>query len=77
MTGLYMVVMSFDPDLRLISGERMYMDPFAGMMAETARNDFAPCRCHPISLSAPIIAKHDAFAVAESATDHQLSGGHS
>ncbi|WP_222131386.1 hypothetical protein [Pseudonocardia sp. C8] len=67
-TGLYMVVMSFDPDLRLISGERMYMDPvFAGMMAEQLGDDFRTLPgVTPIGDSAPIIAKHDAFAVAES-----------
>lgn len=67
-TGLYMVVMSFDPDLRLISGERMYMDPvFAGMMAEQLGGDFSALPgVSPIGDSAPIIAKHDAFAVAES-----------
>lgn len=67
-TGLYLVVMSFDPELKLITGERMYMDPvFAEMMAEQLGDDFGEVPgVSRIAETAPIIAKHDAFAVAES-----------
>lgn len=66
-TGLYLVVMSFDPDLKLISGERMYMDPnFGKMMSEQLGPDFASLPgVSRIQDAAPTIAKHDAYAVAE------------
>lgn len=66
-TGNYLVVMVFDPELKLITGERMYMDPvFAGMMAEELGDDFGdvPGVSRMVD-SAPIIDRHDAFAVAE------------
>ena len=68
LTGLYMVVMAFDPELKLISGERMYMDPqFAAMMSRDLGDDFADVPgVSRISDSAPIIGIHDAFAVAAS-----------
>ncbi len=66
-TGLYMVVMSFDPTLKLISGERMYMDTvFAEMMAEQLGDDLGSLPgITPLTDSAPVIDKHDAYAVAE------------
>ena len=67
-TGLYMVVMAFDADLKLIAGERMYMDPvFAGMMAEQLGDDFAEVPgVSVIGDKAPVIEQHDAFKVAAS-----------
>ncbi|MGU3498754.1 hypothetical protein [Mycobacterium sp. C31M] len=67
-SGLYLVVLAFDPDLKLISGERMYMDPLFGqMMSEQLGADFG--EVPGVSRTAdklPIIAKHDAYAWAES-----------
>ncbi|BBZ10046.1 hypothetical protein MBRA_02410 [Mycobacterium branderi] len=67
-SGLYLVVLAFDPELKLISGERMYMDPlFAQMMSEQLGPDFA--EVSGVSRTAdrlPIIAKHDAYAWAQS-----------
>jgi hypothetical protein len=65
-TGLYMVVMAFDPELKRISGERMYMDPvFAKLMATDLGEDFgAVPGVSRISDSAPIIETHDAIAAA-------------
>lgn len=67
-TGNYLVVMCFDPELKLITGERMYMDPlFAQMMAEELGDDFGEVPgVSLMSESAPIIDRHDAFTVAES-----------
>ncbi|WP_219013937.1 MULTISPECIES: hypothetical protein [unclassified Streptomyces] len=67
-TGLYMVVMEFDPELKLIAGERMYMDPvFAEMMAEHLGDDFGDLPgVSKIGDSAPLIEKHDAYRVAAS-----------
>ena len=66
-SGLYLVVLAFDPELKLISGERMYMDPlFAQMMSEQLGPDFGDVP--GVSRTAdrlPIIAKHDAYAWAE------------
>ena len=66
-TGLYLVVMSFDPELKLIASERMYMDPaFAAMMTEQLGPDFPGLPgVSKISDGAPMIDKHDAYAVAE------------
>ncbi|MGW4125430.1 hypothetical protein [Nocardia sp. NPDC004711] len=65
-TGLYLVVMAFDPDLKLISGERMYMDPnFAKMMSEQLGPDFGDLPgVSKIGDSAPSIEKHDAYKYA-------------
>lgn len=65
-TGLYLVVMAFDPDLKLISGERMYMDPnFAQMMSEQLGPDFAELPgVSRIGDTAPNIEKHDAYRYA-------------
>jgi hypothetical protein len=65
-TGLYMVVMAFDPELKRISGERMYMDPlFAKLMATDLGADFGDLPgVSRISQTAPIIQIHDAFAAA-------------
>lgn len=66
--GLYLVVMSFDPEARLISGERMYTDPvFGEMMTEQLGPDFETLPgVTRIRDTAPTIAKHDAFQVAAS-----------
>ncbi|MBY8861353.1 hypothetical protein K7711_33095 [Nocardia sp. CA2R105] len=65
-TGLYLVVMAFDPELKLISGERMYMDPnFGKMMAENLGPDFGDLPgVSRIGDSAPLIDKHDAYKYA-------------
>lgn len=65
-TGLYLVVMAFDPHLKLISGERMYMDPvFGKMMSEQLGADFGDLPgVSRISATAPLIETHDAFKVA-------------
>ena len=67
-SGLYLVVLAFDPVLKLISGERMYMDPLFGqMMSEQLGPDFG--EVPGVSRTAdrlPIVAKHDAYAWAES-----------
>jgi hypothetical protein len=65
---MYLVVMSFDPELRKISGERMYMDPhFAEMMSHDLGEDFASLPgVSRLSDSAPNLERHDAYAVAES-----------
>ncbi|NMO03527.1 hypothetical protein HH308_20125 [Gordonia sp. TBRC 11910] len=67
--GLYLVVMAFDPALKLISGERMYMDPnFGKMMSEQLGPDFESLPgVSRIDASAPTIAKHDAYKYAEAA----------
>ncbi|MCV7193096.1 hypothetical protein H7I02_09845 [Mycolicibacterium brumae] len=62
-SGLYLVVLAFDPAHKKISGERMYMDPlFAQMMSEQLGADFGDVP--GVSRTAdrlPIIAKHDAY----------------
>lgn len=66
-TGGYIVVMSFDPEARLISGERMYMDTnFAEMMSENLGPDFADVPgVTKLADVAPMIERHDAYEVAE------------
>jgi hypothetical protein len=66
-TGGYMVVMSFDPAAKLISGERMYMDPaVAAMFREDLGTDFESLPgVSKFSDNAPMIDRHDAYAVAE------------
>ncbi|MCV7065911.1 hypothetical protein H7H51_09600 [Mycolicibacterium farcinogenes] len=66
-TGGYIVVMSFDPEQKLISGERMYMDTnFAEMMAENLGPDFASLPgVKKLADAAPMIDRHDAYEVAE------------
>lgn len=65
-TGLYMVVMEFDPDLKKIRGERMYTDTtFGAFLAEILGEDFATLPgVSEISGSMPIINRHDAFDAA-------------
>ncbi|WP_176594352.1 hypothetical protein [Sphingobium sp. EM0848] len=65
-TGLYMVVMEFDPELKKIAGERMYADPLFGkMMTEQLGEDFAKIPgVSRIRDSAPVIEEHDAYAAA-------------
>ncbi len=67
--GLYLVVMSFDPETKKISGERMYQDPnFAGLMGKQLGSDFESLPgVSKIGDSAPVIDKHDAFKYAEKA----------
>lgn len=66
-TGGYIVVMTFDPEHKLIAGERMYMDTnFAEMMAENLGPDFADVPgVTKLSEVAPMIERHDAYEVAE------------
>lgn len=66
--GLYLVVMSFDPEAKLISGERMYTDPvFGQMMTEQLGPDFESLPgVTRIRDSAPTLEQHDAFKVAAS-----------
>lgn len=66
-SGLYCVIMSFDPEQRKITGERMYMDPtFAAYMREQVGDDFESVPgVKPLSAVLPNIERHDAFAVAE------------
>ncbi|MFD4351599.1 hypothetical protein ACFWPX_03530 [Nocardia sp. NPDC058518] len=65
-TGMYLVVISFDADLKLISGERLYTDSnFAKVMGEDLGDDYGDVPgVSRIDASAPIIDKHDAFAEA-------------
>lgn len=65
--GNYIVVMSFDPEQKLISGERMYMDTnFAAMMSENLGPDFKDVPgVTKLSDVAPTIDRHDAYEVAE------------
>lgn len=65
-TGLYMVVMEFDPELKKIRGERMYTDPaFGQMMGSLFGEDFASLPgVSKISDTSPIIEEHDAYAMA-------------
>ncbi|AMT72620.1 MULTISPECIES: hypothetical protein [Mycobacteroides] len=65
-TGGYIVVMSFDPEQKLISGERMYMDGhFAEMMSENLGPDFADVPgVTKLADAAPMIDRHDAYEVA-------------
>lgn len=66
-TGLYIVVISFDPVLKKITGERMYGDTvYAELMQEIlgADLDTIPGIVN-LTDTAPIINEHDAFAAAE------------
>jgi hypothetical protein len=65
-TGLYLVVMEFDPVLKKIVGERMYMDTiFAGFMGEILGPDFTTMPgVSKLEGSMPIINEHDAFEAA-------------
>ncbi|NKY42605.1 hypothetical protein HGB45_04295 [Nocardia cerradoensis] len=65
--GLYLVVMSFDPETKLICGERMYTDPLVGeMMTEQLGANFESLPgVTRIRDTAPTIAQHDAFRDAE------------
>lgn len=66
-TGLYIVVMEFDPETGLISGERMYADPnFGGMMAEQIGEDFVNFPgVSVIGEDWDPIERHDAYDFAE------------
>ena len=67
-TGLYLVVMEFDPELKKITGERLYCDQvFADMLAADLGPDYVSVPgVSRISDTAPIIDRHDAYAWAES-----------
>jgi len=67
-TGIYLVVMEFDPELKLITSERLYCDTvFAEMMSHDVDAEYARFPgVSPISASAPAIKRHDAYAWAES-----------
>ncbi|NKY42566.1 nuclear transport factor 2 family protein [Nocardia cerradoensis] len=67
--GLYLVVMTFDPEAKLITAERLYADTnFAKYMDRqldvATYKDFPGVRT--LSSVAPVINTHDAFALAES-----------
>jgi hypothetical protein len=66
-TGLYSVIMSFDPEKEKITGERMYMDTnFAAYMTEQLGDDFDQIPgVTKLADVLPNIERHDAFAVAE------------
>lgn len=66
-SGTYNVIMSFDPEQRKITGERMYMDTnFAAYMTEQLGDDFDQVPgVTKLAEVLPNIARHDAFAVAE------------
>lgn len=77
-TGLYMVVMEFDPELKKIRGERMYTDTvFGAFLAAVLGEDFPSLPgVSRISEHVPIINKHDAFEAAAArgiSIDHPLS----
>ena len=65
-TGLYLVVMEFDPVLKKIVGERMYMDTiFGAFMAEMLGPDFPTMPgVSKLAGTMPIINEHDAFEAA-------------
>lgn len=65
-TGLYMVVMEFDPVHKKILGERMYTDTvFGAFLARTLGEDFATLPgVSRISANMPVIDRHDAFDAA-------------
>ena len=67
-TGLYLVVMEFDPELKKITSERLYCDTtFAEMLSEDVDEEYARVPgVSPIVKSAPIINRHDAYEWAES-----------
>jgi hypothetical protein len=66
-TGLYSVIMAFDPEQKKITGERMYMDTnFAAYMTEQLGDDFDQLDgVTTLGDVLPNIERHDAFAVAE------------
>ena len=66
-TGLYSVIMAFDPEVKLITGERMYMDTnFAAYMTEQLGDDFDQIPgVTKLGDVLPNIVRHDAYAVAE------------
>lgn len=65
-TGLYIVVMEFDPESKKIVGERMYADTtYADFVREFIGDDLlATPGITRIADSAPIIDAHDAFEMA-------------
>lgn len=66
-TGLYIVVMEFDPELKKIVGERMYADTtYAAFMKEVIGDLSNVPGISRISDGAPVIDVHDAFELAAS-----------
>lgn len=65
-TGLYNVVVEFDPELKKIKGERMYGDlTYARFMSRIVGEDLAQVPgVTEIAATLPIINVHDAFAAA-------------
>lgn len=65
-TGVYCVILEFDPDLKKIKGERMYLDPlFAEGMIQALGEDFAQLPgVSRITDIAPRVDVHDAYAEA-------------
>lgn len=66
LTGMYLVVITFDPDLKLIEGERMYADTnFQKVMARDLGADYGDFPgVSRIEEGAPVIEIHDAFTEA-------------
>lgn len=64
--GHYLIVVSFDPVLHKVIGERIYTDPvFGRLWAENLGADFADLPgVSPIARTAPSIDRHDAFDAA-------------
>lgn len=76
-TGQYIVVMEFDPQLKKIVGERMYADTvYADLMTGVIGDDLVDVPgITRLSDHAPVINVHDAFALAASrgvTIDHPL-----
>ncbi|MBN8847127.1 MULTISPECIES: hypothetical protein [unclassified Sphingomonas] len=65
-TGVYMVVVEFDPELKKIVGERMYADTiYTDLLKELFGENIGSLPgSSPISDSTPIIDVHDAFEAA-------------
>lgn len=66
LTGIYLAVITFDPELKLIAGERLYTDDnYAKVMAPELGPDYAAFPgVSRIEDGAPSIDTHDAFAEA-------------
>jgi hypothetical protein len=65
-TGLYLVVLEFDPEKKKIIGERMYTDPIFGkLLTDILGEDLATLPgVSKIADSAPVINVHDAYELA-------------
>lgn len=65
-TGLYLVVMEFDPESKKIRGERMFTDTVFGefMVGQLGKDLASIPGVTRITDSAPLLEEHDAYAVA-------------